>query len=162
MAETSLNPAEGATPPASALRVFGPFTLDVVRCELLQDGRAVALRPKAFDLLTFLTSRPGELLTKDQLIAAVWPGVVVTDDSLTQCVHELRGALGATGALLKTVPRRGYRFDALVESGPLAAPRPTTVATDVQVDPVQAPAKPEPRRRRLGLMRVLRGFSSSC
>ena len=154
MAETSLNPAEGptSTPPASALRVFGPFTLDVVRCELLQDGRAVALRPKAFDLLTFLTSRPGELLTKDQLIAAVWPGVVVTDDSLTQCVHELRGALGATGALLKTVPRRGYRFDALVESGPLAAPRPTTVATDVQVDPVQAPAKAEPRRRRLGLM----------
>jgi DNA-binding winged helix-turn-helix (wHTH) protein/TolB-like protein len=140
------------TPPPSSLRVFGPFTLDLLRCELLRDGRAVALRPKAFDLLAFLTSRPGEVLTKDQLIAAVWPGLVVTDDSLTQCVHELRSALGETGSLLKTVPRRGYRFDAVVESGPFKAPHPTTVDTALPVDAVQAPAKAQPRRRRQELL----------
>lgn len=103
-------------------RGFGPFTLDLVRCELLRDGRAVALRPKAFDMLAFLTSRPGEVLTKDELMAAVWPGLVVTDDSLTQCVHELRTALGETGSLLKTVQRRGYRFDVHVESSPKPGP----------------------------------------
>jgi DNA-binding winged helix-turn-helix (wHTH) protein/TolB-like protein len=154
MAETSLNPAEGSTSklPASSLRAFAPFTLDLLRCELLRDGRAVPLRPKAFDLLAFLTSRAGEVLTKDQLIAAVWPGLVVTDDSLTQCVHELRSALGETGSLLKTVPRRGYRFDAVVESGPQTAPHPTTVSTAVPVEPLQAAAKAQPRRRRLELL----------
>ena len=131
MAEASLNPAAGtlSKAPAGSRRAFGPFTLDLFRCELLRDGRPVALRPKAFDLLTFLTSRPGEVLTKDQLIAAVWPGLVVTDDSLTQCVHELRGALGETGSLVKTLPRRGYRVDAVVDSGRSAALDPATVET---------------------------------
>lgn len=154
MAETSLNPSEGvvSTAPVSSRRGFGPFTLDLVRCELVRDGQAVALRPKAFDLLVFLTARPGEVLTKDQLIAAVWPGLVVTDDSLTQCIHELRTALGETGSLLKTVQRRGYRFDALVESGSAAAPNPATVDTAVLVQPVQAPPAPGPRRRRLELL----------
>ena len=115
----------------------------------MRDGRAVPLRPKAFDLLAFLTSRPGEVLTKDQLIAAVWPGLVVTDDSLTQCVHELRCALGETGSLLKTVPRRGYRFDALVESGPAAANPGEDAAA--AAEPAPAPPAPRPRRRRLAL-----------
>jgi DNA-binding winged helix-turn-helix (wHTH) protein/TolB-like protein len=132
MAEISLNPASGTAPkaPAQSRLVFGSFTLDTTRGELLRDGHAIALRPKAFDLLVFLASRPGEVLAKDQLIAAVWPGVVVTDDSLTQCVHEVRTALGSAGSiLLRTVPRRGYRFDtdaraepAAVLPGPQAAP----------------------------------------
>jgi DNA-binding winged helix-turn-helix (wHTH) protein len=118
-----------------------PFTIDLLRCELLREGRAVALRPKAFDLLAFLTSRPGEVLTKDELITTVWAGVVVTDDSLTQCVHELRAALGDAGSLLKTVPRRGYRFDALVESRPAATPgaAPPEAARPAPADPVEAP-----------------------
>ena len=126
MADVSLNPASGAAPgprPGSRL-VFGAFTLDVVRGELLREGQVIPLRPKGFDLLVFLASRPREVLAKDQLMAAVWPGVVVTDDSLTQCVHELRTALGESGAtLLRTVPRRGYRFDADVRPDrPAAAP----------------------------------------
>jgi DNA-binding winged helix-turn-helix (wHTH) protein/TolB-like protein len=119
MAETSLNPPSGtlAAPPAPALRAFGPFVLDLVRGELRRDGQPIVLRPRAFALLVFMASRPGELLSKDRLIAAVWPGVVVTDDSLTQCVHELRTALGDAGsALLRTVPRRGYRLEADVRS----------------------------------------------
>jgi DNA-binding winged helix-turn-helix (wHTH) protein/TolB-like protein len=152
MAEPSLNSPEGVVPKASSLRVFGPFTLDLLRCELLRDGHAVALRPKAFDLLACLTSRPGEVLTKDQLIAAVWPGLVVTDDSLTQCVHELRSALGETGSLLKTVPRRGYRLDAVVEFVASKAAYPRTVDSGVPVNPVQAPARAKPGRRRRALL----------
>lgn len=123
MAEISLNPASGTAPraPARSRLVFGPFTLDTTRGELLRDGQAIALRPKAFDLLVFLASRPGEVLAKDQLITAVWPGVVVTDDSLTQCVHEVRTALGSAGSiLLRTVPRRGYRFDTDARAEPAA------------------------------------------
>lgn len=99
--------------------------------------------------------RPGEVLTKDELITTVWAGVVVTDDSLTQCVHELRAALGDAGSLLKTVPRRGYRFDALVESRPAATPgaAPPEAARPVPADPVEAPALPAARgRRRLELL----------
>ncbi len=117
MAESSLN-SPGAD--ASRLRqrlTFGPFTLDLGRAELLRDGQALPLRPKAFDLLTALATRPGQVLSKDELVLTVWPGVVVSDDSLTQCVHELRSALGDAGpALLRTVPRRGYRFDAEVRA----------------------------------------------
>ena len=157
MAETSLNPSESArsaAPPGSR-RVFGPFTLDLARCDLQRDGRTVALRPKAFDLLAFLTSRPGEVLTKDQLIATVWAGVVVTDDSLTQCVHELRGALGDAGSLLKTVPRRGYRFDAVVEPGPTATAGAQMVEAlpPVPIGRLGSPAPPPARdRRRLELL----------
>lgn len=161
MAETSLNSASGALPKAVARSrlVFGPFTLDLSRGELLRDGQVIALRPKAFGLLVFLTSRPQEVLTKDQLIAAVWPGVVVTDDSLTQCVHELRAALGDAGStLLHTVPRRGYRFDADVQAARPAAPAAAPDGTAVPVlagavGPPATPAAPAtPRSRRLGLL----------
>jgi DNA-binding winged helix-turn-helix (wHTH) protein/TolB-like protein len=134
MAETSLNSALGpaAQRPAQSRMVFGPFTLDLTRGELRRDEQVIPLRPKAFDLLVFLASRPGEVLAKDRLIATVWHGVVVTDDSLTQCVHELRSALGDVGAaLVRTVPRRGYRFDADVraETTPAAASAPAVPAT---------------------------------
>ena len=76
-------------------------------------GAAVSLRPKTFALLAYLAGRPGRLLTKDELIEAVWPDVTVTDDSLVQCISELRAAFGDDGqSLIKTVPRRGYLLDA--------------------------------------------------
>ena len=72
------------------------------------DGRETALRPKTFALLLRLATRPGQLITKAERIDAVWPGLVFGDDSLTQCVRELRTALGEL-RLVRTVPRRGYR-----------------------------------------------------
>ena len=71
-------------------------------------------------------ARPGRVLSKPELLDAVWPGVIVTDDSLSQCVNELRAALGESGQrLLKTVPRRGYMLDATVrvEARPAAPAR---------------------------------------
>ncbi|WP_205960312.1 winged helix-turn-helix domain-containing protein [Ramlibacter henchirensis] len=101
---------------------FGPFTLDARRAELHRNGATVALRPKTFALLCYLAEHPGRVIPKKELLAAVWPGVVVNDESLSQCVRELRGALGDDEqVLIRTVARRGYLFDASMESGATAA-----------------------------------------
>jgi DNA-binding winged helix-turn-helix (wHTH) protein/tetratricopeptide (TPR) repeat protein len=101
---------------AWALR-FDRFVFDLRRGEVRDsNGIAVPLRPKAELLLRQFLSRPGRLLSKEELIAAVWPHAVVTDDSLVQCVGELRAALAdSEQRLICTVPRRGYRFEASVE-----------------------------------------------
>jgi len=109
---------------------FGLFVLDTRRVELLRDGVVVPLRPKPFALLTMLASNPGTVLRREELFAAIWPGAVVSDDSLTQAVREVRVALGDAGAaLLRTVARHGYRFDAeVVASGPVPAGDPAPPA----------------------------------
>ena len=74
-----------------------------------RDGRRLDLRPRSFAVLRHLAGRAGELVTKDDLLAACWPNVVVTEDSLTQCICEIRRLLGERGRdLIRTVPRRGY------------------------------------------------------
>jgi adenylate cyclase len=91
---------------------FGRYVLDLRRGCLLLDGREVTLRPKTFAVLTYLAARPGQLVSKEELFAAVWPNLVVTDDTLVQSIGELRRALGEYGArMIATVPKRGYRFD---------------------------------------------------
>lgn len=78
----------------------------------------IPLRPKTFALLQCLLAHPGCLMSKAELLHRVWPDVVVTEDSLVQCVGELRAALGdREQRLIKTVPRRGYLLDAVVEPG---------------------------------------------
>jgi adenylate cyclase len=90
---------------------FEGFTLDVTRGSLRTGDRDVALRRKSFDLLRYLLENPDRLVTKDELLKAIWPNVVVTDESLTQCVSEIRQAIGdSRQTTIVTVPRRGYRF----------------------------------------------------
>jgi DNA-binding winged helix-turn-helix (wHTH) protein len=94
---------------------FGIHTIDRLRCSLLYGGKEVQLRPKAFDVLLYLAENAGRVVSKDELIKAVWRGVAVTDDSLVQCVMEIRQALGEDAqAAIRTVPRRGYLFAAEV------------------------------------------------
>jgi TolB-like protein/DNA-binding winged helix-turn-helix (wHTH) protein/Tfp pilus assembly protein PilF len=82
------------------------------RGSLLLDGNEIALRPKTFAVLRYLIENCGRLVSKDELFAAVWPNIAVTDDALVQSIGELRRALGDDGArLIKTIPRRGYRFE---------------------------------------------------
>ncbi|MCB1372436.1 MAG: winged helix-turn-helix domain-containing protein [Rhodovulum sp.] len=84
------------------------------RRETLRDaaGAPIALRPQAFAVLRHLASHPGEVVTKQELIDAVWQGVAVSDDSLVQCIHQIRRALGDDDhAVLQTVPRRGYLLE---------------------------------------------------
>lgn len=75
-------------------------------------GKAQHLRPKSYRVLEVLAERRGELVSKDDLAAAVWTDMVVTDESLSQCISDIRRVLGEDDAnLLRTVPRRGYVLD---------------------------------------------------
>jgi TolB-like protein/DNA-binding winged helix-turn-helix (wHTH) protein len=91
---------------------FGGMTLDLARGLLRNGGGDVRLRRKSFDLLIYFVTNAGRLLSKDELLQAVWPGVFVTEDSLVQCVKEIRRAVGdGEQVLIKTIPGRGYIFD---------------------------------------------------
>jgi adenylate cyclase len=91
---------------------FGEYTLDLARGALLQSGADVKLRPKSFEVLRLLIERNGQLVTKDELLDAVWGRTVVTEDSIIQCVIDVRRAIGdESQQMIKTVPRRGYIFD---------------------------------------------------
>ena len=79
--------------------------------ETLSDrsGNSIDLRPQAFAVLRYLSQNPNRLVTKRELMQSVWAGTAVTDDSLVQCIHEIRRALKDDGhAILKTKSRRGY------------------------------------------------------
>ena len=93
----------------ACLRLNG-YTFDLDQVQLLDlHGQAVELRPQALAVLLELGRRHGELVTKRDLSARVWPGVSVTDDSLVQCVVEIRRALGdSRQRVVRTMPRRGY------------------------------------------------------
>ena len=95
---------------------FAGFEFDLVRSELKgADGASIALRPKTEVLLRHFLSNPGRLFAREELMDVLWPAAVVTDDSLVQCVGELRATLNdRSQALIRTLPRRGYRFDATV------------------------------------------------
>jgi DNA-binding winged helix-turn-helix (wHTH) protein/dipeptidyl aminopeptidase/acylaminoacyl peptidase len=97
---------------------FPPFELDPAEARLARDGEPVELQPKVLDALALFAERAGQLVSKDDLMARLWPDVVVTEESLTQVVRKLRQALGddpAAPRFLETVPKRGYRFVAPVE-----------------------------------------------
>ena len=96
---------------------FGPFRLDVRERSLTRDGHCIPLRGRVFDTLNTLVSRHGCLVTKDALMAAVWPDTVVEETNLNHNICVLRRALGEkiTGQkYIETVPRQGYRFVAEV------------------------------------------------
>jgi len=93
---------------------FGPFRLDTARHTLDRDGKTIPLPPKAFEVLVLLVQRNGELLTKGELLNALWPDTFVEENNLTQYVSMLRKLLGEGATeeqkYIETVPRLGYRF----------------------------------------------------
>ncbi|HVY59249.1 MAG TPA: tetratricopeptide repeat protein [Xanthobacteraceae bacterium] len=96
---------------------FDSYILDLDRGCVLLDGHELTLRPKTFAVLAHFVENPGRLVSKDELFAAVWPNLALTDDVLVQSIGELRRALGDGGArLITTIPRRGYRFEASVSA----------------------------------------------
>src|ERR1700704_1435387 len=97
---------------------FDKFSLDLARGCLRAGDQDIELRPKAFEVLKFLTANAGRLVAKQELYDAVWPHVIVSDDSIAQCIRELRSRLGDDDhSLIKTVSRRGYLFDTIVTTG---------------------------------------------
>lgn len=112
--------ADRRAEPGAVRLGFGRYVLDLGRGSLLLGGNEVPLRPKTFAVLKFLVENAGSLVSKEQLFAAVWPNLVVTDDALVQSIGELRRALGDDGPrLIKTVPRRGYRFETATVLSPV-------------------------------------------
>jgi adenylate cyclase len=110
---------------------FDRYVLNLDRGCLLFEGNEIALRPKTFAVLQYLNENAGRLISKDELFGAVWPDVAVSDDALVQSITELRRALGDDGPrLIKTVPRRGYRFEPNVSAAGVL-PQPLTATTSV-------------------------------
>jgi DNA-binding winged helix-turn-helix (wHTH) protein len=88
------------------------FVLDLEQLELRDpSGTTVALRPQAIAVLLFLARNASRMVTRDELMRAVWPDVIVTDDSLVQCIKEIRRALhDDEHRIIRTEPKRGYRL----------------------------------------------------
>lgn len=92
---------------------FGNTTVDTLRAEVRRSRRAVPLRRKSFDVLVCLLRKPHRVVTKTELLDAVWGDKVVTEGSLKSCLTEIRTAIGDVDRkLIRTVPRRGYMLDA--------------------------------------------------
>lgn len=129
---------------------LGEFELDETRRELLLAGTAVPLEPKPFNMLMLLLRHPGELITKNDLMEALWTGRIVTEAVLSNCVAKLRTALGDEEArCIRTVHGYGYRLEGnpqLITEAPTVLPPEVNFAPDSPV-----PHRPNWRlRRRIG------------
>lgn len=143
----------------NALRVtfeFGPFTLEPHESRLTKAGAAVPITPKALELLVVLVTRAGHLVTKEELVAAVWPNTFVEEGNLAVNMTRLRQALHDESGVshIETVPRRGYRFVAPVrEIGAApslpAAPTPPAVGSQPVATPTSPPVETPSRLPRL-------------
>src|SRR5262249_34699172 len=90
---------------------FLACTLDIRRQLLFRGTESLRLRPRTYDALLHLARNPGRLISKQELMDVVWKDVAVTDDSLVQCLMEIRRALGDAEDVIETVRGRGYLFN---------------------------------------------------
>lgn len=108
----------GQGPASPTIYEFGPFVLDTLQHALLKDGKPVALTPKTYDTLLLLVQNHGRMMSKDQLMKALWPDSFVEEANVTQQVSMIRKALGEASSdphYILTIPARGYRFVAAVQ-----------------------------------------------
>jgi len=121
------------------------FTLDLTRGCLRAGDRNIELRPKAFAVLHHLAENAGRLVPKQELYQAVWPDVVVSDDSLVQCIRELRDKLGdEEHCLIKTVHRRGYLLDVPVTIDAASVKFPVQAANSSSEEPAVPRSRASP------------------
>ena len=154
---------------------FGRFRLDPEAHLLLCGGEIVALEPKAVDVLLILVEKRGELVARQELMTAVWPGTFVEDNNLSSNISILRKQLGMAGDggdYIQTVPKRGYRFVAAVQqveaqppvvSSGLPVPSAPAVSSGQEVSAETAPDKVsafETGKRALRLPRLVVGASA--
>jgi len=130
---------------------FGPFVLDTLQHALLKKGKNVALTPKTYDTLLVLVQNSGRMLSKEELMHALWPDSFVEESNLTQQVSMIRRVLGDSASdprYIVTVPSRGYRFiaevkDATKGKSGIESSRVDDVeasnGTPVQLPPVEKP-----------------------
>jgi TolB-like protein/Tfp pilus assembly protein PilF len=109
---------------------FGEHLIDVDRRELFRRGEPIALEPQVFDLLVHLVQHRDKVVSRDDLIAAVWGGRIVSDSAVTTRLNAVRRAVGDSGttqAVIRTVMRKGVRFVAEVQEHDVVAPTPWLV-----------------------------------
>jgi len=117
---------------------FDRFQLDLSTGRLSGPEGPIALSPKALAVLAYLAARRGQLIGKDELLAAIWPGVFLSGGALKVCVSEIRRALADDARrprIIETAHRRGYRFIADVASAPV----PPSPSAPVMAPPVRLP-----------------------
>jgi TolB-like protein/DNA-binding winged helix-turn-helix (wHTH) protein/tetratricopeptide (TPR) repeat protein len=127
---------------------FGPFTLNTETCELKAGGVPVAIEPQVLALLQLLIRHRDRLVTKDEIVAQVWNGRIVSDSAISSRIKSLRRALGDDGrrqAFVRTAPKLGFRFVAEVEPAP-AFPRPAAAEDGAPGGPGPGPG-PAPTSR---------------
>ena len=134
---------------------IGEWWVDRTTNEIGRGDETVRLEPKVMEVLMALAARSGVVVTREELLSAVWPGVVVGDEALTQSIIKLRKALGdnpRSPAFIETISKRGYRLIAQVAGGDAA---PVT-----QGDRGSAPrAAAEPDRRGIRWLGVAAGVA---
>ncbi len=144
--DVSIRPPSASRRPPVAYE-FGAFRLEPAEQRLISEGKLVPLPHRAFDVLVFLVERSGHLVTKEQLLEGLWPGLFVEESNIAQNVFLLRRALtnGASGhEYIETIPRRGYRFAVPVREifdEPVRAEPPSPVSEESTPD-----ARPARRR----------------
>jgi DNA-binding winged helix-turn-helix (wHTH) protein/TolB-like protein/Tfp pilus assembly protein PilF len=110
---------------------IGEWRADPAANELSRGAETVRVEPKAMEVLMLLAARPGRLVSREELFAAVWRGMVVGDEALTQCIIKLRRALGdnaRAASYIETISKRGYRLIAPVAADEPAPPPASAVA----------------------------------
>ena len=102
------------------LFLFENFTLDCGRRELRRGADLVPVEPKVFDLLAYVVAHRDRVITRDELISAVWDGRIVSESAMATCINAARSALADSGEeqrLIKTLPRKGIRFVGATQEG---------------------------------------------
>src|SRR5262245_61084521 len=118
--------------------LFEDCVLDADRRELHRGGNAISVTPQVFDLLIYLIRNRERVVSKDNLIAAIWAGRIVSDAALTTRINVARGAIGDSGdeqRLIKTLPRKGFRFIGSVREEQAPA---TAEAAEASPEPARA------------------------
>ena len=127
---------------------FGVFEVDLAQGELRKHGQKIKLQERPFQLLAALLERPGQVVTREELVRRLWTDTLVDfDNGLNIAAKKIREALdddASTPRYVETLPRRGYRFIAPVHTRPLAQAAPTVAPPP---PPVPPPAAPAPTRR---------------
>src|SRR5215831_14680578 len=111
--------------------IFSSFTLDLERISLLGPAGEIRMRPTSFEVLRYLAERAGQTVSKDELIAAIWSDVTVTEESLTRCISDIRLATDdREQRVIKTLPKRGYLLEGPVSRDDALAGHPSPSPAD--------------------------------
>jgi TolB-like protein/tetratricopeptide (TPR) repeat protein len=131
---------------------FDQHILDTNLRELRRDGELIAMQPQVFDLLVYLVENRGRVVSRDDLIALVWGGRIVSDSTLDSRINAARNAIGDSGKeqrLIRTIPRKGVRFVAAVDEQ--SDPKPASALLPPQ-DAAQPPALALPDRPAIAVL----------